>query len=64
MDDSITVPQHAVSPPAAHNTGTFPSPFDNFAALFALEEINMFDNKQTNQKISCVEILPFDEGSA
>lgn len=63
MDDSITVPQHAVSPPAAHSTGTLPSPSQDVVVLFARKEINVFkNNKQTN--ISPAEILPFDKRSA
>lgn len=65
MDDSITVPQHAVSPPAAHNTGTLPSPSEDVAVLFALKEMNIFkNNKQTNKKTSPVEILPYDKRNA
>lgn len=55
MDDSITVPQRAVSPPAAH--GALPSPREDAAALFfALKETEMFQtkSKQTNkQTVSC-----------
>lgn len=48
MDDSITVPQHAVSPPAAHSTGTLPSLTKDVVFLFAMKETNMFiNNKQT-----------------
>lgn len=50
MDDSITVPQHAVSPPAAHSTGTHPLPSQDVVFLFAMKEINIFiNNKQTKK---------------
>lgn len=50
MDDSITVLQHAVSPPAAHSTGTLPSPSEDVVLLFAPEEINMFKNNKQTKK--------------
>lgn len=50
MDDSITVPQHAVSPPAAHSTGTLPSPSEDVVFLFAPGEINMFKNNKQTKK--------------
>lgn len=53
MDDSITVPQHAVSPPAARRTAALPSPREDVAALFA--EMKMFkfkiENKQTSKHL-------------
>lgn len=55
MDDSITVPRHAVSPPGARSAGMLPSPSEDVVLLFALEEIKMFE-KQTNMEaknISC-----------
>lgn len=55
MDDSITVPQHAVSPPAARRTGALPSPREDVAALFAPEEMKMLkfkiENKQTSKHL-------------
>lgn len=55
MDDSITVPQHAVSPPAARRTAALPSPCEDVAALFAPEEMKMFkfkiENKQTSKHL-------------
>ena len=57
MDDSITVPQHAVSPPAAHSSGTLPSSSEDVVLLFALGEINMFKNNKQTKEISPAEIL-------
>lgn len=56
MDDSITVPQRAVSPPAARRTGALPSPREDVAAaLFAPEEMKMLkfkiENKQTSKHL-------------
>lgn len=53
MDDSITVPQHAVSPPAAHGTGKLPSPSEDVVLLFAPKEINMTKSDQQTNDISC-----------
>lgn len=44
MDDSITVQQHAVSPPAARSTGTLPSLSEDVVLLFAPEGMNIFKN--------------------
>lgn len=55
MDDSITVPQHAVSPPAACRTAALPSPCEDVAALFAPEEMKMLklkiESKQTSKHL-------------
>lgn len=64
MDDSITVPQHAVSPPAAHSAGTTPPPPHLRMLSSRLQWRNKYIYKQQTKKISPAQILPDDKRSA
>lgn len=59
MDDSITVPQYAVSPPAACNTSGLPFPPEDVSVCLHRKK-NIW-KQQTNKKISHGKILPFDK---